>query len=615
MERNEIKFILSNSPPFSRLRPRQLEKLVNICEIKEYTNSEVIYRQGDSPDYLFFLLKGRVAVLTPAGGKETAIEILKRGTCFGIISLLTDDPHSVTAKSIETSFVLRVKKDEFKQFLKDNPLISLDFSRILSQRVKARFKPKRIFQSKKIGILDRMPQQRRSYLFDLGRELKKQTGKKVICLRIVSSPDTTAAKILSLGDFQEEVVAGYIISQETDVLYLTTDREDSFLSLLNFLSESYHFILYEIPEGLIDKSPDKFIVPAQTLHLVFLSQKPDLTNASALIKRLEAVDALSREKIKVILADPGRKDPLLLKAEKKALGQKVYATLPAVRSEDYFKALRRIAREAGEVILGVALGSGAAYGFSHIGVLKVLHEEGVAVDIICGSSMGAIVAGLWAAGFDFADIEKHAARIGKGIGRFSLSGFSIPFRGIVRARRLEHILRSVFADLTFQDLKHTLKIVVFNFLKRKTVVLEEGFLYKALAASCAFPGIFEPVRLKKEILLDGGILNPLPAEALLNYGVHKIIVSNITLSQDEVLREYKRRKQFHVLDFIFGSIETMQQQFIAQTLKVADVVIHPNLEGLGWTEFGRIAEFIKRGEAAAREKIAAIKALINERGV
>ncbi|MBU1112475.1 MAG: cyclic nucleotide-binding domain-containing protein, partial [Candidatus Omnitrophica bacterium] len=86
MENREVKLIVSNNPPFNKLNPEQIDKLISISEIKEYRNREVIYCQGDSPDSLYLLLKGRVAVSVSGDAKSSPIEILKRGTCFGLIS-------------------------------------------------------------------------------------------------------------------------------------------------------------------------------------------------------------------------------------------------------------------------------------------------------------------------------------------------------------------------------------------------------------------------------------------------------------------------------------------------------------------------------------------------
>jgi NTE family protein len=619
----EISLIVGNSPPFNGLRARQTAKLINIAEIKEYKNAEIIYRQGGFPDYLYFLIKGRVIVSARAGQEDRRIEILKRGTCFGIISLFTGEPHSVTARSIEDSLILRVEKRAFKEFLRKNPYLSLDFSRILSQRVKARSKPKEIFQSKKIGIMGSVLAGKTRYMLELGSQLKEQTGKDVVCIQIIPdnqgsarlipgvSPSDGQKEVLALKKFDEGSLSNYVIKGEADYLCLKADIGDNFLSLLNFLSESYHFILYEIPYEFLQSCFDHFVTPALQMHLVLFPKTEELKKSAFLIRELKGRNPLNRKKIKVILIGGFGPGGLTSEKIKKLLNHPVYANLPLFGEESYPRALKRISREIGEVTLGLALGSGAAYGFSHIGVLKVLEKNNIAIDIACGSSMGAVIAALWAAGFSLEKIEKLAAQAGRKIGKFSIPGFTLPLRGLMRARRLESIFKGIFKDLTFYDLKHTLRIVVFDFLRRRPVVLSKGFLYKAVAASCAFPGIFEPVRLNSNIFLDGGVLSPLPTKVLLNYDVHKIIASNILLSPEQARREYGKRNRLHIFDFIFGSIETMQQRFVEEAVKVADVVVHTNLEGLGWMEFERISEFIKRGEAAAEARLGQIKNLVS----
>ena len=623
MDNKEINLIIGNSPPFNGLNPRQINKLINIAEVKEYKNEETIYSEGDPPNCLYFIIKGRAVASAKSGAKDQRIEILKRGTCFGIISLLTSDPHSVTVKSIETSLILQVEEKVFKTFLKKNPYLALDFSRILSQRVKVRSKPKKIFQSKKIGIMGSILAGKTRYMFDLGVKLKQQTQKDVICIQIISSgedkthfipevlPQGSKSQILSLKDFREDVLTEHIINSDIDYLYIKADIGDNFLSLLNFLSESYHFILYEISHKFLEGCLDDFITPAHQVHFILFPNKEELEKGASLLRELKLHNPLNQEKIKVILTESFDQEGMQFEKKRRLINHPVYATLPPISQESYLKALRRISREIGEVTLGVALGSGAAYGFSHIGVLKVLEKNNIDIDIISGSSMGAIIATLWAAGFNIEAIEKLANEFGKKIGTFSILGFTFPLRGIMRAKRLENIFKAVFKNLTFYDLKHPLKIVAFDFLKRKPLVLTKGLLYKAVAASCAFPGIFEPVRLNNNILLDGGILSPLPTKVLLNYDTHKIIASNISLSSQQARREYRKRDRFHIFDFIFGSIETMQQRFVEEAVKIADVVIYTNLEGLGWMEFEKISAFVRRGEIAAQEKIEEIKDLVS----
>ena len=620
MDIQEIKFIFSNTTPFNKLDKRQMDKLINISEVREYKNGEIIYEEGGLADYLYVLLKGRVALFAKVDSKELMIGIIKRGTCFGIISIFSESKHSVTSSSIESSFVLRITKEQFKGFLKKNPFIFLDFSLMLSQRVKSRYKPKTIFQSKKIGVIGNVLEAKTDYIYNLGRELKEQTKKKVICLQVVFNIDKDFGiknqpfadskekiKVLSLESFREEEVPEYIMKNEVNLLYVKLDAKDNFLALLNFLSESYHFILYRIPYDSLEGFKEDFIDPAQQLHFLMYPQKEELIKRGYLLQKLKDINPLNQEKIKVILMEVSSHHRLYLDKSHRLVGHPIYASFSSCRCQDNHEVLTRISREIGEVSLGLALGSGGAYGFAHIGVLKILEKKGVIIDIICGSSIGAVIAALWAVGFKISEIERFAKEIGKKIS--SVQVRAVPLRGIISAKKTEIVFKKIFKNLTFDDLKYPLKIVAFDFLKRKAVIFEEGPLYKALAASCALPGIFEPVIYKDAILLDGGILNPLPTKVLLNYGACRIIASDISPSQDNLLKEYKRRGKFHIFDFIFGSIETMQQQFVQQALAVADVAIHPDLDGLGWVEFDKMSEFVKRGEAAALKNIDIIKNL------
>jgi len=613
MDSKEVQVILGSIWPFNKLSRRKLIRLLKIGQIKEYNNNDTIYRQGSAADWLYILLKGRVAVSTHSESGERDIEILKRGTCFGIISVLTDDLHSVTSRSIEKSQILQIPPSAFKQYLKKEPFFSLEFSRMLSQRVKARFKPKEIFQSKKIAVVCLNFPAAQRYIYGLSASLHTQTQKKVI--GIYSSPETVNGRqvdreqILPLGEFHETAVAGYIRHNHIDAISVRINADDNFFSLLNFLSESYHFILYEVPFANLVARHDIFILPADQVHFLIPAGGADFAQSQSLISDLNAKNMLNKEKMKIIALEAVEQTSSAFDGTKKLNTEKLYARISFSDTDSFSKALRRISREVGEMTLGLALGSGAAYGFAHIGVLKVLEEQGVAIDVICGSSMGAIIAALWAAGFSIADIEKISYRLGRKLGSFAFTGFSFPFKGIMKARRLEAIFKDAFGGLSFYDLKHTLKIVAFDFQRRRAVVLQQGLLYKAVAASCAFPGFFEPVGIKTNMLLDGGILHPLPTKILLEFSTHKIIASNITLSQEEASRHYRRRR-LHVFDFIFGSIETMQQEFVQQASKIADVVIHPNLEGLGWLEFEKITEFVRRGETAAREKMEQIKKIL-----
>ncbi len=602
--------ILKAVRPFNRLGKRRLGRFISCCREVEYSSHQVIYEEGAPPDKFYLLLKGRLVALSRQDGRDVEIELIKRGTPFGVISLLTSEPHSVTVRSIEPSLVLEMDKDHFRDFLTRNPLLALDFSRILSRKVKKRAgQPKTIFQSLKVGICSFLPQQRTTaYMIDLARALRRETGKEIVVIQCSFSKDFILPKLLrhelkaaQMTRFREDELSEFIVKGEIDSLCVHLDRAsiERFFSLVNYLSENYHFLFYEFP--LIDDDESRrLIIPADRLHFISSSEKEDWEKVHQLLKR-------SHQKvipqIRCLLA----RDDL---ETAQVSSNPFYSLLPRQSSPGYFQVLSRTSRELGEKTVGLVLGSGAAFGLAHIGVLKVLEQEGVAIDIISGSSMGALIGALWGLGYSISEIEEIALSFGRKLLFASFASFAFPFKGFLKSRQLEKLLKDLFEKKSFSDLRRRVRVCTFDFLKREPHIIEEGALYKAIAASCAMPGVFEPITYKEEIFLDGGILAPLPVNTVLDYA-KKIIAVNVTPSREEIMRDYALKgKPFTILDYIFGSIETMQREFIHEAQKSADVVIHPDMKGLSWVEFTKVKEFLKRGESATEDMIEDIRALI-----
>ncbi|MBU2102459.1 MAG: cyclic nucleotide-binding domain-containing protein, partial [Candidatus Omnitrophica bacterium] len=297
MDKSEITLIVSNTPTFNKLSSADIEEFIALSELKEYKNGEIVYREGAPGDYFYFLLKGRIIALTTAAGRESEIDLLKRGTSFGIISIFTDEPHSVTTRSIESSYILRIPKDRFKDFINTHPPISLDFSRMLSQRVRAKtaLVPKRIFQVKRIGVIGFPSAGKTTYLYNLGRQLAEETNKNVICIEVSSSDNFILpylgkfeASPLALSEFREEDAGRFVATGLVDCLLLKVLSPGNFSALINFLSEQYHFILYEIPFSFWDSYFDDFTSLADHIHFLLFPQIEELRRAGILLDALKA---------------------------------------------------------------------------------------------------------------------------------------------------------------------------------------------------------------------------------------------------------------------------------------------------------------------------------------
>jgi NTE family protein len=253
--------------------------------------------------------------------------------------------------------------------------------------------------------------------------------------------------------------------------------------------------------------------------------------------------------------------------------------------------------------VGLALSGGAARGFAHIGVLKVLVEHGVPVDMIAGTSAGSIVGGAFAAGMSVDEIRAMSRATGwRHLLRPSLSG-----RGIFSNEPMGTFLKSQFPATRFEDMAIPFAAVACDLETGEEVVLEgEGDAISAIRASCAVPGIFLPfVDKSGRVLIDGGAVKPLPCDTLRERGADVVIAVDVIACGS--VRRTPPRTAFGIT--ILGALTLIRAACITQH-PVADIVIKPEIAHLRPDELGKRREFIELGEKAARERIEEILALV-----
>ncbi len=158
--------------------------------------------------------------------------------------------------------------------------------------------------------------------------------------------------------------------------------------------------------------------------------------------------------------------------------------------------------------IGVALGSGAAYGVSSVGALKVLDEKGIHIDVIAGTSMGAVIGSLYASGLSSKEIEDEILSMDWN----KLLDFVVPEKGFVSGNKIENYLRDILEHKKFEDLKIPLYVTAVDLKKGRLVVFNKGDIATAVRASISIPGIFTPVDMSGMRLVDGGVLDPLPTD-------------------------------------------------------------------------------------------------------
>jgi predicted acylesterase/phospholipase RssA len=191
--------------------------------------------------------------------------------------------------------------------------------------------------------------------------------------------------------------------------------------------------------------------------------------------------------------------------------------------------------------IGYALGGGAARGFSHIGVLKVLEEHNIFPDIIAGSSIGALIGALYASGAKVSDIEQFALRLDLKRLVF-LADLTIPTSGLIGGRRIVSLLKSILGDLTFSQLRCDFACVATDINTGEQVVLRDGSLLEAVRASISIPGIFTPVRIGGRYLVDGGLVNEVPVSVCREMGAEYVIGVNVIPDPRKMTSSSKKKR-------------------------------------------------------------------------
>jgi len=240
--------------------------------------------------------------------------------------------------------------------------------------------------------------------------------------------------------------------------------------------------------------------------------------------------------------------------------------------------------------IGLALGGGFARGFAHLGVLEVLEQHRIPISHIAGTSVGSIFGAAYASGAPLARILAASRTI-----RFrDIARWSVSRLGLASNHRLADLIERVFESKRFEDMKIPLAVVATDLATGDPVVFRQGPLVEAIRASCAYPGLFEPIQLGTRCLADGGLVAPVPTHAARQLGASLVVGVSIG-TQDG-----SRNPPKNVFQVVCRAVSAAQKHQLDTWERHADLVIRPDVQSLSWDDFHRAGEAILAGEAAAR---------------
>ena len=285
--------------------------------------------------------------------------------------------------------------------------------------------------------------------------------------------------------------------------------------------------------------------------------------------------------------------------------------------------------------IGLVLGSGGARGYAHLGVLQALYKADINIDLVVGTSFGAIVGAGYAAGRNIYELEKIALETGwiKMLKMIDVA----PLKGIFAGKKLEKFFSVITRQKHFSELKIPLTVVATDIETGEEVLINKGSVSKAILASSAFPGIFAPVEIDNRWLVDGVLVNPLPIQTAFDMGADMVIAVDVSSSVDNVnyliaLKRYSKNILQNICQIPYvngvvspeGIFNKFQRiipagfKFVGNALKVVEnnqdkiafipnndnvAIIRPRVENIHWRDFHSAQRCIKLGAEAVDHSV------------
>jgi predicted acylesterase/phospholipase RssA/CRP-like cAMP-binding protein len=459
--------------------PASLSVCDEDSDVKELIAGDLLVRRGDPADEVYVVLQGTLAVIEgPAEATGTVSRLLGRGHMSDLSPMLLDEPHSSSIRAARDSEVIRITRDELDQIVDRAPAVGLRAARLVAQEMRRRPGAREV---RTIALLTDP---------GLGAGFADELTTALALAGRTATVASSARVINQLGPSLLSYEPGRRLNPR--LLEWLVDLEDR-----------YQMVVYLCDED--DSSWTRTAVRQADVVLVVA----DVARGSQL-RPLES-DVLIEHphaRVELVLVHPPQQAPS---------GTDEWLDRRHVNAHHHLRVgepgdLDRLARTLVGTDFGVALSGGGARGFAHIGAFKALAAHGIVVDHVGGTSMGSVIAGEYALGWS---VDEMTARNRKEFPAAAVVGdMTLPVVSLGRGRSSVKLLRNLFGEAMIEDQVTPYFCVSTNLSRAETVVHDRGLLWLWSRASSSVPGIGPPVPFGGELLVDGGVLNNLPADVL-----------------------------------------------------------------------------------------------------
>ena len=490
--RAELRELLARDPLFAQLGKKTLTDLTEACEVVEVSGGTRILSAGQSLDALIGVLHGALRLVRrPEGGEVQTLREFYRGDLLGLTALLTHRPSPVDLFAVRDSTLLRLERDGFLAVARAHPRLLVALTQLMGERT---FNVLETF----VGSRPQAPSAR---------------GGNLALLPLSFDPEVRETK-----DALIEVALA-----ERKGTHVTAERVDRALkpgaasgngtegprvtAWLSNVEHSADVVLYECDPRLpvwtarCRRQSDRLVIIAS-------ADADEREGVIAQAMKQARPEGLSRAVDLVLVHHPLVSVPA---------GSRAWSQLPEVRMIHHVRAgnrrdIERVVRRLVGRPTGLVLSGGGARGIAHVGVIAAIIEAGIPIDYVCGTSMGAIFGAGLALGFD---VERMRSEVQDLFARpFALYDLTLPISSLLAGKKLDEVVHRLFGDADIEDLWLPFFCVSTDLSRAALVVHDAGCLWKCVRASCSIPGIFPPLPMAGRTLVDGGLVDNLPLDLM-----------------------------------------------------------------------------------------------------
>ena len=589
---------LASTPLFAAVDREVLARFDSAAHRVYLPGGETLFRQGERADALYVITRGRLQIVVEmAGGRTRTVDALGRGALIGEMALLLDDLRTATAVASRDSELVRIEKADFDRLIAEHPSIALEMARMLGARLKRTTRAEGADSTRRtIAVLPISP----------------GLDGEAFCNRLIAGLDAA----------RDEVC--YITPALADSLHpgaADADFDDpasrTLLHWMSSLEDRFRYVVYQADSTRMAWTRRCFRESDAALLLARADADPRPSASEADLTRPDRQRTAFEL---VLLHDSATRitgTARWLESRHVVRHHHVRSTVDA----DY----RRVARFIAGRAVGLVLSGGGARGLAHIGVLKRLRENGVPIDIVAGASMGAIIGAMYAVGHDADRIARLARQ--EYVERRDFD-FTLPIVALNSAGSSVRRMKRLFGARDIEDLPIGYFCMSTNLSRAEPFVHDRGPVWLAVRTSCSIPGLLPPVPHQGDLLIDGGLLNNLPADVMRQHGAGLVIGVDVTPGVDlrtsldgkpsmsgwsllwDRIRRSRRSSVPSIVDILSRTALVGSVRDAARMQAQCDVHLAPAVEEFAMNDFRAIDVLVEAGyEAAAGVRLTSPEAV------